>query len=246
MSDVWLVANNAHFLPAKGGIIHHRQQPLEAAVFLPVANHLGKTWHMAIVEEPPAEHWLPLRQLMGEVDSQHFALLSRAAQLEHWWRHHRFCGKCGANTRLHHAELALACGACRALYFPRISPCVIGLITRGKYCLLAKHARSKGQRYSCLAGFIEVGESAEQAFMREVHEEVGLRVANLRYVTSQNWPFPSQLMLGYFADYNGGEIAVDGVEIEHADWFGADNLQELPPKGTISRNLIDHFFASLE
>lgn len=242
--DVWLVACNGHFLPKENGDYRHTEQPPNAAVFLRVGNLSGESWGVAVVAQAPQQALISLRQLMAVVDADIFALLSRAAQLEHWWLHHQFCGRCGSATEQHTVDLALECTACRALFYPRISPCVIGLIVDGSRCLLAKHARSKSQRYSCLAGFIEVGESAEQAFIREVKEEVDLDVANLRYVTSQNWPYPSQLMLGYIADYAGGDISVDGVEIEHAAWFSMDNLPELPPVGTISRQLIDSFFQS--
>ena len=244
LSDVWLVVCDGHFVPKENGDYRHKKQPLDAAVFLRVGSLAGESWGVAIIAESQRGPLLSLRHLMASVDADIFGLLSRAAQLEHWWLHHKYCGRCGSATRQHATDLALECAACAALFYPRISPCVIGLVVDGARCLLAKHTRSKSQRYSCLAGFIEVGESAEQAFVREVREEVGIEVVNLRYVTSQNWPYPSQLMLGYIADYAGGDIAVDGVEIEHADWFSVGDRPELPPAGTISRYLIDDFFRS--
>lgn len=244
LSDNWLVVCDGHFLPKENGDYKHKKQPLDAAVFLRVGSLAGESWSVAIVSGSLDGQLLSLRQLMASVDADVFSLLSRAAQLEHWWLHHQYCGRCGGATRQHATDLALECANCAALFYPRISPCVIGLVVDGPRCLLAKHVRSKGQRYSCLAGFIEVGESAEQAFVREVREEVGIEIANLRYLTSQNWPYPSQLMLGYIADYAGGDIVVDGVEIEHADWFTASDSPELPPEGSISRYLIDDFFRS--
>ncbi|MDZ7923121.1 MAG: NAD(+) diphosphatase [Marinagarivorans sp.] len=250
-TTVWLWMTRKQIVLTNGNY-RHAEQPPSAAVFLPVGKLLGAEWRMALLEDD-ALHDNPLsaclesttlRSFLGQVAEDEFALLSRASQLQHWWLHHQFCGQCGTKNILHDAELALSCRACSVLYYPRISPCVIMLVTRGKQCLLAKHTRSSRQRYSCLAGFIEVGESAEATVVREVAEEVGLRVNNLRYITSQNWPFPSQLMLGFLVDYSAGDIAIDGVEIEDAAWFNVDNLPEIPPEGTISRFLIDHFCAN--
>ena len=126
-------------------------------------------------------------------------------------------------------------------FYPRLSPCIITLITRGDECLLAWHTRSKEEKYSCLAGFIEIGESPEQTLVREVMEEVGVSVNNIRYVESQPWPFPGQLMLGYFADYTGGDIRLDENEILAAKWFRYDQLPKVPPVTTISGRLIHAF-----
>ncbi len=183
-----------------------------------------------------------LRQFLDLVDDSLFALASRATQLAHWRELHQFCGRCGSPTQLHQQELMMVCGACAATFYPTISPCVIGIVTRGKRCLLAHNERFKEGVYSVLAGFIEPGESAEQAFAREVYEEVGLRIKNIRYVESQAWPFPSQLMLGFSAEYDSGDIQVDNVEILHADWFGAEQLPIIPPSRTISGKLIRDFF----
>lgn len=179
-----------------------------------------------------------LRQQLGVVDDNLFALAGRAAQLYHWLVYHRFCGRCGERNQLHYRELMLACAACEATFYPTIAPCVIGIITRGEQCLLAHNAQFKPNLYSTLAGFIEVGESAEQAFCREVAEEVGIVIKNLHYVESQVWPFPSQLMLAFSAEYAGGEICVDGVEIVDAQWFSADNMPAIPPPETVSGRLI--------
>ncbi len=245
-TTVWLWLTRKQIVLNDGGSYRHAEQPPSAAVFLPVGKLLGVEWRVALLDDSSSvslESTATLRSLLGQVAEDEFAMLSRATQLQHWWLHHQFCGQCGVSNNLHETELALVCKACGTLYYPRISPCVIMLVTRGKQCLLAKHARSSSQRYSCLAGFIEVGESAEAAVMREVAEEVGLSVDNLRYIGSQNWPFPSQLMLGFLADYRAGELAIDGVEIEDAAWFDVDCLPEIPPEGTISRHLIDHFCA---
>ena len=194
-----------------------------------------------------ALHWPPsfvtsdLRALLTRVDSETFSLAARAMQLVYWLDHHRFCGRCGGVNRHHPIERALVCDSCENLYYPRISPCVIGLVWREKQLLLARNAKFRGSYYSVLAGFVEPGETAEQALAREVTEEVGLAIHAPHYVFSQPWPFPSQLMLGYFAQYAGGEIAVDGEEIVEAAWFDYDRLPEVPPKETISGALIRTF-----
>lgn len=152
----------------------------------------------------------------------------RANQIMDWYRSHRYCGQCGAPTIPHNSERALVCEPCGRHYFPRINPCIIVLVTRGDEILLASHARSRSEFFSCLAGFIEIGENAEQTIHREVAEEVGVKVHNIRYFGSQSWPFPSQLMLGYFAEYLQGDITPDQEEIEHADWFDVRDLPNHP------------------
>lgn len=182
-----------------------------------------------------------LRSRLGVVSDEIFLLAGRAQQLAHWQEFHRFCGRCGRPTQAQLHERVLACGACGALYYPRIAPCVIGIVVRGDECLLAHNARFADGLYSVLAGFIEPGETAEQALLREIREETGIEAGELEYVCSQPWPFPSQLMLGFIARYHSGDIVVDGVEITHAQWFTAHNLPQIPPPHTISGKLIEIF-----
>lgn len=186
--------------------------------------------------------WHGLRDLISTLDEHHFRLASRALQLAYWQRDHLFCGRCGHPTQLSIKELACKCLHCDHLVYPRISPCVIGVVTDGPRVLLARGMRHKPDLFSCLAGFIEAGESAEQAFEREVFEEVGVNISNIRYQNSQPWPFPSQLMLGFYADYNGGEIKVDGDEILEANWYTKDSLPVIPSVYSISGTLIRDYF----
>lgn len=185
--------------------------------------------------------WLSLRSQLGLIPEANFQLVGRALQVLTWHYSHQFCGRCGSPTEPHKRDFAKTCRQCSLDYYPRLSPCIITLVIRDDECLLAWHTRSKTQRYSCLAGFIEIGESPEQTLVREVMEEVGIVVDNIRYVASQPWPFPGQLMLGYFADYLEGDIKVDPEEIKTASWFRYDQLPEVPPVATISRRLIDEF-----
>ncbi|PCK03493.1 MAG: NAD(+) diphosphatase [Alteromonadaceae bacterium] len=202
------------------------------------------------VKLPEGGVWLGLRDLLGCVSEVCFQLLGRALQVDNWWRTHQFCGTCGAKTEALKEERARYCNACDLFYYPRISPCVIGLIRRGSQCLLARGSSLPEGMFSTLAGFVEAGEMLEQALCREVKEEVSIEITNLRYVGSQPWPFPGQLMLGFIADYAGGEICVDGEEIIEAAWFDVDNLPNIPPASTIAGRLIqrhiDDIAAELE
>lgn len=198
----------------------------------------------------PAELSLPvdfpitvgsLRSQLGVVSDELFLLAGRAHQLSHWNEYHRFCGRCGHPTELQLHERVLACRHCGALYYPRIAPCVIGIVVRGNTCLLAHNANFRDGLYSVIAGFIEPGETAEQALLREIKEETGIIAENPEYICSQPWPFPSQLMLGFVANYRAGEIQVDGMEITDADWYSPDKLPQIPPPQTISGKLIDIF-----
>ncbi len=174
-----------------------------------------------------------LRSLLFARVEQDFRFAGLGSQLLNWYLGHRFCGSCGSGTVPHAKERALVCSRCQACFYPRINPCVIVLVNRGADILLARNAKYPRGFYSCLAGFIEVGETPEETVAREVREEVGIEVRNIRYIKSQSWPFPSQLMLGFFADYASGQIELNDAEIEAADWFSIDSLPEVP-KANIS------------
>lgn len=166
-------------------------------------------------------------------------LLGRARQLLDWHENHKFCGRCGGTTEQVPQEYSFKCTSCSLYFYPRISPCVIVLIKKGDQCLLAKGAHRTSNFYSTLAGFMEPGETPEQAVKREVWEETGIKVKNIRYFGSQSWPFPSQLMLGYIADYRDGEITINPDEIEDAQWFHFDELPTHPPITSIAGRLIE-------
>jgi NAD+ diphosphatase len=182
-----------------------------------------------------------LRALMTVISDKEKQLISRALQLLTWKQQHQYCGQCGVGTQYHQQEQALHCNACALFYYPRISPCMMCLITKGDYCLLAQHEKHRGGFYSTLAGFVEAGETIEQTVHREVMEEVGLQVGQLNYFSSQSWPFPHQLMVGYFAEYQAGEIAIDDDEIVDAQWFHYSDLPEVPPPETLSGMMINTF-----
>ncbi|MBC6906904.1 NAD(+) diphosphatase [Saccharophagus sp. K07] len=182
-----------------------------------------------------------LRSQLGVASDALFYLAGRAQQLAHWSEYHRFCGRCGMPTKLQLHERVLACTRCGALFYPRIAPCVIGIVVRDDKCLLAHNANFREGLYSAIAGFIEPGETAEQALLREIYEETGIIAERAEYICSQPWPFPSQLMLGFIAHYKSGEIRVDGTEITDAGWFSPHDMPQIPPPQTISGKLIDLF-----
>ncbi|HEY7776195.1 MAG TPA: NAD(+) diphosphatase [Kineobactrum sp.] len=195
--------------------------------------------------DPLRFHCGNLYQMLGRIDDNLFALAGRALQLLAWERDHQFCGRCGNPMVVDFNERAMRCTPCRTVNYPRINPCIITLVHRGEELLLARNVNFPGRMYSTLAGFIEAGESAEQTLHREVLEEVGVTLGRLRYFGSQSWPFPSQLMLGYFAEYHSGDIVCEPGEIADADWFHYRELPQIPPATSIAGQLIRHYIGNL-
>ncbi len=193
--------------------------------------------------------WVGLRKLLMTEDEALFLLTGAAVQLASWVRDHKFCGRCGGlNEALGH-ERAMRCHRCDLHHYPRLSPCIIALITRGNECLLAVHKRSKVPMHTALAGFVEPGESLEMAVQREAFEEVGLHVVEPRYVGSQPWPFPGQMMMGFHTQLapNAGPIRLQDDEIDSAGWYRFDQLPELiPPVQSLSGQLIAKFVANCQ
>ena len=189
----------------------------------------------------PAGEPVALRQLFGALTDEEFAVAGRALGLTTWDRDHRYCGRCGGPTEPSPTERARTCARCSFAAYPRLSPAVIMLVERDGKCLLARNARTKMPFYSTLAGFVEVGETLEEAVAREVHEEAGVVVSDIRYFGSQPWPFTSSLMIGFTAQWASGEIHADPTEIMDAGWFARDAIPVVPPKLSIARELIDAF-----
>lgn len=181
---------------------------------------------------------LPLRDAILAMPDAPADLLGTGFQVWQWWRDHRYCGRCGGVTGLHAHERAKWCATCQIPWYPRVAPCVIVVIRRQDRMLLARSSRVKRHFYSLIAGFVEPGETLEQAVVREVKEETGLDVNNIRYSASQPWPFPHQLMVGFFADYCGGDLVLQEDELADAGWFRADDTPPVPPETTIAGRLI--------
>lgn len=194
----------------------------------------------------PDHEWIGMRRMLMELDEALFAIAGRGRQILEFNRTHKYCGRCGGPTRQHEKESALYCAACEHFYYPRISPCIIVLVTRGEELLLARSSRFPNGMYSTLAGFVEPGETIEQAVHREVQEEVGVEIGGLRYYASQSWPFPHQLMIGFHAEHKAGDIKIDDEEIVDARWWHYTDLPLTPTAAALSGKLIESYLEQLK
>ena len=220
-------------------------------IALPIISDNRDTIANSVVIENDSDiiSFISYRQLITQLPSTLAAQLSQAMQLLRWQADTQFCSRC--SSAVNHAKLgerAMVCPVCHLHQYPRVQPCVITAITRptpqtGEMQILLAHHHRYGKQtpplqYGLIAGFVEVGESLEHAVVREVSEEVGLSLTDIRYVSSQPWPFPSNLMLGFQASYASGEIVLQEDELSHADFFDISNLPKIPFKGSIAYDLI--------
>lgn len=193
--------------------------------------------------------FISYRQLIAQLPIVLANQISQAMQLLRWQADTQFCSRCSAAVcSATSGERSMVCSVCRLQQYPRVQPCIITAITRpnpstGETQILLAHHHRYGQtvlplQYGLIAGFVEVGESLEHAVVREVAEEVGITLSDIRYVSSQPWPFPSNLMLGFRANYQGGEIVLQEDELSHADFFDLSDLPKIPFKGSIAYDLI--------
>lgn len=202
----------------------------------------GAACFARLVDAPLAGTQLvPLRQLFGALPEDDFAIAGRALGLTAWDRDHRFCGRCGGPTTPSTVERVRTCPACAHGAYPRLSPAVIVAVERDGHLLLARNARTKHPFYSTLAGFVEVGETLEETVAREIAEEAGIAVRDIRYFGSQPWPLTGSLMVGFTARWAAGELTPDPTEILEPGWFAPDALPTVPGKLSIARALIDDF-----
>lgn len=189
---------------------------------------------------------LALRALAAFLESGLFGVVGRALHATDWMTTSRFCGRCGTATKRIETERAMECPNCGLHIYPRISPAIITLVRKGDLALLASNAKFPGVFYSTLAGFAEIGESLEETLVREVHEEAGVNVKDVRYFGSQPWPFPNSLMIAFTAEWESGEIQIDTNELSDAKWFSVDDLPVIPPPLSIARKLIDGWIADVK
>jgi NAD+ diphosphatase len=237
--------------PAALGLTPLRQLYLG---YLSPADPTGLTVHCYAAEveaetpPPPGMVFQGLRALYSRLQNSEFWLAARAVQIVDWDRTHQFCSRCGTPTVDRPDERVKKCPNCGLLSYPRLAPAVIVRVERTspdgrRQMLLARNHRFPSGYFSVLAGFVEPGETLEECVRREVYEETNILVEKIRYFGSQPWPFPHSLMIAFVAEYAGGEIQVDGVELDEAGWFTADNLPQVPPPLSVSRQLIDAFIA---
>ena len=179
-----------------------------------------------------------LRHLLVTSTSDDILLMGRANQLLHWIRSNKYSGYSGELNKFNSKEQALYCPQTSSMIYPSISPCVLALVIKGNEILLARNNLFPEGLFSVLAGFVEASESAEETVMREVMEEVGIKIKNIQYIGSQPWPFPSQLMLGFKCEYQSGDLVIDEEEIAEANWYNIDNLPLIPPRSSLSGQII--------
>ena len=184
-----------------------------------------------------------LRSLMTLLDQARFAAACVSSQVLYWDRTTKFCGECGSETKYSATERAKTCAKCNRGFYPAITPAIIVAVMNEGKILLAHNKSFAAGVYSLVAGFVDAGESLEECVRREVMEETGVRVSDVKYFKSQPWPFPSSLMIGFTALYESGDIRPDGEEITHAAWFGRGELPALPRPGSLSRKIIDALMA---
>ena len=182
-----------------------------------------------------------IRNILTNSSPNEISIIGRAQHLLHWLRTSKYCGSCGALNKFSSKESAFYCPCTKEMIYPRISPCVIGIITKGDEILLARNKLFPEGMFSAIAGFVEASETLEETFKREVMEEVGLNIKNIDYFGSQPWPFPNQLMIAFKCEYDSGDIIVDGEEIVEANWFKPTNLPRIPPTTSISGQLIKSY-----
>lgn len=185
-----------------------------------------------------------LRKIYSLIGLEFFQIAGYAFGVMDWHKNSGYCGRCGDKLENMEEELAKICPKCKSIKYPVISPAVIVAVTKDDMILLARARRFHGNLHSVLAGFVEIGEALEQCVKREVREEVGIEVKNIKYFGSQHWPFPNSLMIAFTAEYSKGEICIDQEELLDSDWYKADKLPLIPEKPSIARHLIDWFIAN--
>lgn len=238
-SDLWTIDGELPYGPAAQWSLPE-QQAIE------IARHNGSPVYW--LNEADVESPLEMTSLRGLLEAEEalFLAASKAVQFGHMTQSQRFCSHCGGRTHLNHRDMAMQCQDCRTLHYPRIFPCIIVAVRNRDQILLAQHPRHRSGMYTVIAGFVEAGETLEQCVAREVKEETGIKVTNIRYFGSQPWAFPSSMMMAFLADYESGKIKPDYSELSDAAWFTPEDMPPVAPVGTIARALIEQTVADIK
>lgn len=238
-SDLWTINGSLPF-----GSAEQWSLPREQAIEIGTYNGHSIFWlnHADIDVEIEMGS---LRDLLQD-DTALFLAASKAVQYGHMTQSQRFCSHCGGRTHLNHRDMAMQCQDCRTLHYPRIFPCIIVAVRDNDKILLAQHPRHRNGMYTVIAGFVEAGETLEQCVAREIKEETGIQVTNIRYFGSQPWAFPSSMMMAFLADYESGEIKPDYSELSDAAWFTPEEMPPVAPVGTIARALIERTVSDIK
>lgn len=252
VSPYWFIFSGDRLLVNQDGpvpVIPRFSNPASAGINILRSQYLGTldgigcfTAETDLQAPESGDHsFLNLRALLPLFEREWFGLAGRAFQIMDWDRTHQYCGGCGCVVTRKDGERAKECPQCGLVTYPRICPATITAVVKDGRLLLARHTRTRGNLYTVLAGFVEAGETLEECVHREIREETGIEVKNLRYFGSESWPFPNSMMIAFTAEYDSGEIKVDETEILEARWFSPDALPEVPGRWSISRRLIDWF-----
>lgn len=237
--DGLLLVRSGDWQPAGDDVLAEllTTRQLAAEYRVPLQGHWAKQVSGATDNAPPGYEWVRLRTLFG-ADVPYALAACRALGMLNWRATHQFCGRCGGVLAEHPVEVARQCAACGHVEYPGPTPAVIVRVEKEGQILLARHVQRIPHLWTCLAGYVELGESLEDAVRREVREEVGLEVDDVQYVASQHWPYPNQLMVGFRAQWRAGELKLQPEELSEARWFDPAHLPDIPPKGTMAYRLI--------
>ncbi len=246
---LWLIFHRNQLLVDKSATIPNWATIQNSIVQVAHQHYLGIqagqhcfTVELSLIQNIPYDlQFYPLRDLLVDLSDEQFTLASMAIQIINWDKNHQYCGRCGAVMQLNKTERAKHCPKCRLVNYPRISPAMIVIVTHGEKVLLSRSPRFRPGVYSVQAGFVEVGETVEQTVERELMEEVGIKVKNIRYFASQPWPFPNSLMLAFTAEYESGELSINHDELEDGGWYHFSQLPELPTQKSIAWKMLQAF-----
>ena len=238
---IFIFNNNRELYLTNNHLLPNNLNDIDTTFCLYIGKYMNKK---AFVCNTNTEESFYNLQEIYDIDHDLYLMATRAVLICDWYMSHQFCGRCGVKTQLDEKDMMLKCPSCGQVHYSRIAPAIIVAIKKDDKLLMAKHTYHKSHKYALIAGFVEAGETIEEAVHREVAEEVGIKIKNLNYKKSQSWPFPNSLMLGFTAEYESGDIKVDAEELEKAKWFMKDEIELYDSDISISDWLIKDFINS--